>query len=91
VILGPHWHRFSGPEAVCERIAGADVFFPPGAFGQSHLELADELVEDLFVDELRQPPRATFVYPHPDQHALALELRAAELDELVDERLRMWT
>jgi tRNA/tmRNA/rRNA uracil-C5-methylase (TrmA/RlmC/RlmD family) len=43
-ILGPHWHRFHGPEAICERIGGCDVFFPPGAFGQSHLELADELV-----------------------------------------------
>ena len=47
VILGSHWHRFSGPEAVCERIGGADVFFPPGAFGQSHLELADRLVEQV--------------------------------------------
>ena len=47
VILGPHWHRFSGPETVRERIAGADVFFPPGAFGQSHLELADQLVEQV--------------------------------------------
>ena len=47
VILGPYWQRFSGPEAVCERISGADVFFPPGAFGQSHLELADRLVEQV--------------------------------------------
>jgi 23S rRNA (uracil1939-C5)-methyltransferase len=44
VILGPHWHRFRGPETIRERIGGADVFFPPGAFGQSHLELADRLV-----------------------------------------------
>ena len=29
---------------VRESIGGADVFFPPGAFGQSHLELADDLV-----------------------------------------------
>lgn len=47
VILGPHWHRFSGPETVRERIAGADVFFPPGAFGQSHLELADQLAQQV--------------------------------------------
>ena len=44
-ILGPHWQRWRGPEAVRERIGGADVFFPPGAFGQSHLDLADRLVE----------------------------------------------
>ncbi|HEX2484024.1 MAG TPA: RsmD family RNA methyltransferase [Myxococcota bacterium] len=45
VILGPHWERWRGPEAVRERIGGADVFFPPGAFGQSHLDLADRLVD----------------------------------------------
>jgi tRNA/tmRNA/rRNA uracil-C5-methylase (TrmA/RlmC/RlmD family) len=31
VILGSHWHRWSGPEAVCETIGGARVFYPPGA------------------------------------------------------------
>jgi tRNA/tmRNA/rRNA uracil-C5-methylase (TrmA/RlmC/RlmD family) len=43
-ILGPHWHRWTGPDAVRETIGGADVFFPPGAFGQSNLPLADALV-----------------------------------------------
>lgn len=43
-ILGPRWQRLHGPEAVRESIGGADVFFPPGAFGQSHLDLADRLV-----------------------------------------------
>jgi tRNA/tmRNA/rRNA uracil-C5-methylase (TrmA/RlmC/RlmD family) len=43
-ILGPHWQRIAGPDAVRESIGGADVFFPPDAFGQSHLELADRLV-----------------------------------------------
>jgi tRNA/tmRNA/rRNA uracil-C5-methylase (TrmA/RlmC/RlmD family) len=43
-ILGPHWERLAGAEAVRESIGGADVFFPPGAFGQSHLDLADSLV-----------------------------------------------
>jgi 23S rRNA (uracil1939-C5)-methyltransferase len=44
-ILGPHWHRWSGDEAVEECIGGVSVFFPPGAFGQSNLALADALVE----------------------------------------------
>ena len=43
-ILGPHWQPIAGPESVCETIGGAQVFFPPGAFGQSHLALADRLV-----------------------------------------------
>ena len=45
VILGAHWQRLVGAEATRERIGGADVFFPPGAFGQSHLDLADRIVE----------------------------------------------
>jgi tRNA/tmRNA/rRNA uracil-C5-methylase (TrmA/RlmC/RlmD family) len=44
-ILGPHWKRLCGEEAIEERIGGVSVFFPPGAFGQSHLDLADALVE----------------------------------------------
>jgi 23S rRNA (uracil1939-C5)-methyltransferase len=44
-ILGPHWQRLCGEEAIEERIGGVSVFFPPGAFGQSHLDLADALVE----------------------------------------------
>lgn len=43
-ILGPHWHRWSGPDAVRETIGGAEVFFPPGAFGQNNLPLADAVV-----------------------------------------------
>lgn len=43
-ILGAHWRAWRGPEAVRERIGGADVFFPPGAFGQSHLALFDRIV-----------------------------------------------
>jgi 23S rRNA (uracil1939-C5)-methyltransferase len=44
-ILGPLWSRLVGPETVRERIGGADVFFPPGAFGQANLDLADRVVE----------------------------------------------
>ena len=47
VILGPHWHRWCGPEAVRETIGGACVCFPPGAFGQANLPLADRLVEQV--------------------------------------------
>lgn len=44
-ILGPRFHHVSGPAAVEERIGGARVFYPPGAFGQSHLTLADSVVQ----------------------------------------------
>ncbi|HXJ37097.1 MAG TPA: hypothetical protein VMS22_23975 [Candidatus Eisenbacteria bacterium] len=44
-ILGSEWHRWSGPETTCETIGGARVFYPPGAFGQANLPLADRIVE----------------------------------------------
>ena len=46
-IFGPDWQLLHGDEAVRESIGGADVFFPPGAFGQSNLDLADRLVADV--------------------------------------------
>jgi tRNA/tmRNA/rRNA uracil-C5-methylase (TrmA/RlmC/RlmD family) len=44
VILGPFWHRWSGPPALGENVNGARVFFPPGAFGQANLPLFERLV-----------------------------------------------
>lgn len=46
-FLGPHWRHLFGPEATHEEIAGASVFYPPGAFGQSHLELSETLIAEL--------------------------------------------
>jgi 23S rRNA (uracil1939-C5)-methyltransferase len=43
-ILGPIWQHVSGPDLVEERIGGARIFYPPDAFGQSHLGLADRAV-----------------------------------------------
>lgn len=44
-VLGEHWQRLCGPDAVSELSAGTRLFYPPGAFGQSHLELADRIAE----------------------------------------------
>jgi 23S rRNA (uracil1939-C5)-methyltransferase len=44
-IIGPHWRHWAGETSTRERIGGADVFFPPGAFGQANLAQADRLVE----------------------------------------------
>ncbi len=44
VILGPEWEHLAGQEALHERVSEIDVFYPPGAFGQSHVALADTLV-----------------------------------------------
>jgi 23S rRNA (uracil1939-C5)-methyltransferase len=55
-ILGPTCEWVRGPRAVRERIAGADVFFPPDAFGQSNLDLYERIVQriaELVPDDAR--------------------------------------
>lgn len=44
-ILGPTFVSWCGPPAVVERFGGAAVHYPPGAFGQSNLEIAGRIVE----------------------------------------------
>lgn len=43
-ILGPEFHCWCGPESLVERFGGADVHYPPGAFGQSNLDIAERIV-----------------------------------------------
>lgn len=42
-ILGSRWQRVLGPDTVVERVGDVQLFYPPGAFGQSNLPLADAL------------------------------------------------
>jgi tRNA/tmRNA/rRNA uracil-C5-methylase (TrmA/RlmC/RlmD family) len=44
-ILGPESHNWCGPASVIERFGGAAVHYPPGAFGQSNLDIAERIVE----------------------------------------------
>ncbi len=44
-VLGPLWKHLQGPESVSESVGGARVHYPPGAFGQSNLPLAERMVE----------------------------------------------
>ncbi len=44
-ILGPDFQNLSGPESAVERFGGAAVHYPPGAFGQNNLDLAERVVE----------------------------------------------
>ena len=43
-ILGRDFRSWCGPEAVTERFGGAAVHYPPGAFGQNNLEVAERIV-----------------------------------------------
>ena len=44
-ILGPVFSNWCGPESVVERFGGAAVHYPPGAFGQNNLEIAQLIIE----------------------------------------------
>jgi tRNA/tmRNA/rRNA uracil-C5-methylase (TrmA/RlmC/RlmD family) len=46
-ILGPDFHHWHGPASVAESFGGPAVHYPPGAFGQSNLEIAECLIEHL--------------------------------------------
>ena len=43
-ILGADWQLIHGPEAVVESFGGPGVYYPPGAFGQSNLGIAEQII-----------------------------------------------
>jgi 23S rRNA (uracil1939-C5)-methyltransferase len=44
-ILGPEFEHRCGSASVIERFGGAAVHYPPGAFGQNNLDLAQNIIE----------------------------------------------
>ncbi len=44
-IIGPDFQRLHGPESVIEHFGGNSVHYPPGAFGQNNLEIAERIIE----------------------------------------------
>jgi 23S rRNA (uracil1939-C5)-methyltransferase len=44
-ILGPDFQRWCGTASVMERFGGATVHYPPGAFGQNNLDIAQNIIE----------------------------------------------
>jgi len=44
-ILGREFAHWCGPPSVVERFGGAAVHYPPGAFGQNNLDIAQRIVE----------------------------------------------
>jgi 23S rRNA (uracil1939-C5)-methyltransferase len=44
-ILGPNFHHEYGPPSVVEHFGGEAVHYPPGAFGQSNLEIAQSIID----------------------------------------------
>jgi 23S rRNA (uracil1939-C5)-methyltransferase len=44
VILAPGFYHHCGPQSVIEEFGGPEVHYPPGAFGQSNLDVAQQIV-----------------------------------------------
>jgi 23S rRNA (uracil1939-C5)-methyltransferase len=44
-ILGPNFQCWCGPMSVVEHFGGGAVHYPPGAFGQNNLEIAQQMIE----------------------------------------------
>jgi tRNA/tmRNA/rRNA uracil-C5-methylase (TrmA/RlmC/RlmD family) len=49
-ILGSSFQHVCGPVSVVEQFGGAEVDYPPGAFGQNNLEVAERLIEHVRED-----------------------------------------
>jgi tRNA/tmRNA/rRNA uracil-C5-methylase (TrmA/RlmC/RlmD family) len=89
VIVGPAWEKRRGPDAVEEMIGGARVFFPPGAFGQNNLDLADALVLAVHA-QVPDDARVVELYGGTGAIGLGLAARASSLvvNELSTDSLR---
>jgi tRNA/tmRNA/rRNA uracil-C5-methylase (TrmA/RlmC/RlmD family) len=46
-ILGPTFQQWCGRESVIERFGGAAVHYPPGAFGQNNLDVAQGIIDEV--------------------------------------------
>jgi 23S rRNA (uracil1939-C5)-methyltransferase len=77
-ILGPQFHKWCGPEAVIEHFGGASVYYPPGAFGQNNLDIAEAIIEA--VRHLVPPgARVTEFYAGVGAISLSLLSRAGQI------------
>jgi 23S rRNA (uracil1939-C5)-methyltransferase len=77
-VLGPQFERWCGPETVVERFGGAAVHYPPGAFGQSNLEVAQRIIEHLR-EQIPQASCVTEFYAGVGAIGLSVIDRAREL------------
>jgi 23S rRNA (uracil1939-C5)-methyltransferase len=82
-ILGRDWRLLHGAPMLEERIAGARVFFPPGAFGQSNLPLFERIAERV---ASWVPEGASVVELHAGCGALGLGLAARAGRLVMNER-----
>jgi 23S rRNA (uracil1939-C5)-methyltransferase len=77
-ILGPEFQNWCGPDSVVEHFGGAAVHYPPGAFGQNNLEIAQSIIEHVRA-EIPQGARVTEFYAGVGAISLSVLTRAGEI------------
>lgn len=77
-ILGPSFELISGAPSVVERFGGHAVHYPPGAFGQNNLEVAERIVADV-QGEIPEGSRVAEFYAGVGAIGLSVLARASEL------------
>ncbi len=77
-VLGPHFQHWQGPPAVVDRFGGAEVHYPPGAFGQSNPQIAEQLIETVAA-QIPAGARVAEFYAGVGAIGLSVLTRAAEV------------
>jgi tRNA/tmRNA/rRNA uracil-C5-methylase (TrmA/RlmC/RlmD family) len=77
-ILGRDFQNWCGPASVVEHFGGAAVHYPPGAFGQNNLEIAQSMVEHVRA-EIPEGARVTEFYAGVGAIGLSVLARARDI------------
>src|ERR1700675_352001 len=77
-ILGPDFQNWCGPAGVVERFGGAAVHYPPGAFGQNNLEIAQGIIEHVRA-QIPEGARVAEFYAGVGAIGLSVLARASEI------------
>jgi tRNA/tmRNA/rRNA uracil-C5-methylase (TrmA/RlmC/RlmD family) len=77
-ILGPEFVNWCGPESVVEHFGGAAVHYPPGAFGQNNLDIAQSIVDHVR-SQIPNGAQVTEFYAGVGAIGLSLLARVSEI------------
>lgn len=77
-ILGPDFYHWWGKNSVVEHFGGAAVHYPPGAFGQSNLDMAERIIREVR-DQIPQGAMVTEFYAGVGAIGLSVLDRVAKL------------
>jgi 23S rRNA (uracil1939-C5)-methyltransferase len=77
-ILGPDFQNWCGPASVIEHFGGAAVHYPPGAFGQNNLDIAQQIIEHVRA-EIPEGARVAEFYAGVGAIGLSVLTQASEM------------